>query len=223
MSARSLAEANGTRPGTLAVWLAAIRPATLTAALGPVAVGTALAAAVGKQHLGAAAAALLGAVFIQIGTNLFNDYADFEKGADTDERVGPARATQRGWLRPGQVLRGSIVSFALAALAGVYLIQLAGLPVVWIGIASVASGILYTGGPAPLAYRGLGDLFVLLFFGVVAVCGTYFVQASSLEPAVVPRPTSAPCSFASAHASAAGSTPRQSSAPTPSRRCGGSR
>jgi len=168
-------------PGKASVWLQAIRPATLSAAVGPVAVGTALAAADARLHLGAAFGALLGAIFIQIGTNLFNDYADFEKGADTHQRVGPARATQRGWLTASQVKRAAYLSFALATLVGVYLTWLAGWPVLLIGIASVISGWLYTGGSSPLAYRGLGDAFVLLFFGVVAVCGTYFVQARSLS------------------------------------------
>jgi 1,4-dihydroxy-2-naphthoate octaprenyltransferase len=167
------------------VWLLAIRPATLTAALGPVAVGSALAFSDGFFDVWPALAALLGAVLIQIGTNLFNDWADFAKGADTDERLGPPRAVQRGWLTPRQVLSGAVVSFALAIAVGGYLVWHAGWPLVVIGLLSVICGVLYTGGPAPLAYTGLGDPFVMAFFGVVAVCGTYFVQAMSLTPAVV--------------------------------------
>jgi len=169
----------------LKVWLAAIRPATLTAALGPVVVGSALAASDGVFDALPAVAALLGALFIQIGTNLFNDWADFEKGADTDDRLGPPRAVQRGWLSARQVLVGSFVSFALAVAVGVFLVLHAGWPLVVVGLVSIVCGLLYTGGPAPLAYTGLGDPFVLTFFGVVAVCGTYFVQALTLTPAVV--------------------------------------
>ena len=169
----------------IATWLAAIRPATLTAALGPVAVGTGLAAADGKLDVLPALAALVGAMLIQIGTNLFNDWADFEKGADTEERLGPARAVQRGWLSGRQVLSGAIMSFALAIAVGIYLVVHAGPWLVAIGLVSVLCGFAYTGGPAPLAYTGMGDIFVLGFFGVVAVSGTYFVQALTLTPHVV--------------------------------------
>jgi 1,4-dihydroxy-2-naphthoate octaprenyltransferase len=169
-----------TAPSTLRVWMSALRPATLTAAVGPVAVGTALAAAEGRSHVGAALAALFGATWIQIGTNLHNDAADFERGADTAERLGPARATQRGWLSARQVRAAMYASFALATLAGLYLVGLAGWPVVVIGVLSIASAVAYTGGPLPLGYVGLGDAFVLLFFGVVAVCGTYFVQTGTV-------------------------------------------
>ena len=165
------------RPSTTRIWVSAARPATLPAACSPVMVGTALAAAHGSLRVDAALAALLGALLLQIATNFFNDYADFKKGADTEERLGPARATQKGWLQPKQVLNASVFTFALAALVGVYLVVHAGWPVVMIGLASIACGVLYTGGPKPLAYHGLGDIFVLLFFGVVAVCGTYYVQA----------------------------------------------
>lgn len=173
--------AHAQRPPSAQVWLAAIRPATLTAALTPVLVGTALAAQDKQLRIDAALAALSGALFIQVGTNLFNDYADFIKGADTPERLGPARATQRGWLSPKQVLAGSFLSFGLAALIGVYLITIAGWPIAIAGALSIVAGVLYTGGPAPLAYHGLGDLFVMLFFGGVAVCGTYYVQTLALS------------------------------------------
>ncbi len=165
----------------MGIWWQAIRPATLTAAFGPVAVGTALAHRDGKLAPLAALAAVLGAVFIQIGTNLFNDYADFEKGADTEERVGPARAVQKGWLTSRQVLIGTVVSFVLAASFGMYLVLTAGWPILALGLVSIACGVLYTGGPAPLAYVGLGDVFVMAFFGVAAVCGTYFVQAGTVS------------------------------------------
>ncbi len=174
------------RPTALEAWLAAIRPATLTAALGPVAVGTALAASDDLLALGPAAAALLGAVMIQIGTNFYNDHADHVRGADTAERLGPARAVQRGWLSSRQILTGSLVAFALATLAGAYLVAVGGLPIALLGVLSIASGIAYTGGPLPLAYVGLGDAFVMAFFGVGAVSGTYFVQAAARGLPAVP-------------------------------------
>ncbi|HHH30993.1 MAG TPA: 1,4-dihydroxy-2-naphthoate polyprenyltransferase, partial [Polyangiaceae bacterium] len=169
-------------PGAIGAWVQAIRPATLTAALGPVAVGTGLAIADGAFDASVALAALLGATFIQIGTNLYNDYADFMKGADTDERLGPARAVQRGWLGPRAVKVGALLAFAVASLFGAYLIHVAGWPILVIGVLSLVSGVLYTGGPAPLAYTGLGDLFVLAFFGLAAVGGTYYAQAKTIVP-----------------------------------------
>lgn len=165
------------QPSQARAWLLAARPATLTAALGPVAVGTALAASDGASAAGPALAALFGAVFIQIATNFFNDWADFRKGADGEDRVGPTRAAQAGWLSEGQVLAGGLLASALAVGFGAYLTYAAGPVVVVIGIASLLSGFLYTAGPFPLGYHGLGDLFVLAFFGVVAVTGTYYVQA----------------------------------------------
>lgn len=167
--------------GALRLWLAAARPATLLASVVPVAVGTALCAADGLQRWGVALAALLGAMAIQIGTNLFNDYADFQSGADTVARLGPARVTQRGWVAPRQVLAASGVAFAVASLAGGYLLWAAGWPVVLMGLSSIAAGVAYTGGPYPLGYRGLGDAFTFVFFGLVAVCGTYYVQARALS------------------------------------------
>jgi len=165
------------RPSTLRVWLAAIRPATLTAALVPVGVGSALAAADGAFRPWVAAAALLGAMLIQIGTNLHNDYSDFEKGADTADRLGQARATQRGWLTPTQVAFAAGLVALLAMAVGVYLVTIGGWPIVVIGLSSLLCAWAYTGGPKPLGYVGLGDVFVLVFFGGVAVCGTYYVQA----------------------------------------------
>jgi 1,4-dihydroxy-2-naphthoate octaprenyltransferase len=157
----------------------AARPKTLPAAMAPVFVGTGLAAHHDVLDWLPAGAALLGAILIQVGTNLANDYYDFVRGGDTDERIGPVRVTQAGILSPEVVKRGMVIVLAAAMLVGVYLVWVAGWPIVWIGLASVASAVLYTGGPFPLAYHGLGDIFVFVFFGLVAVGGTYFVQGSS--------------------------------------------
>ncbi|MEM6731458.1 MAG: 1,4-dihydroxy-2-naphthoate polyprenyltransferase [Myxococcota bacterium] len=170
------------RPSSLRVWVSTLRLPTLPAAVSPVVVGTAVAWSDGVADLPVALAAAAGALFIQIGTNLFNDYADFKKGADTAERLGPARATSKGWLTPGQVMAATVLAFAVATAFGVYLLFAAGWPVVVIGVTSIVCGIAYTGGPKPLAYVGLGDVFVFIFFGLVAVMGTYFVQASTLSP-----------------------------------------
>lgn len=164
------------RPSPAAIWLGAIRPRTLSASIAPVLVGTALAAADGVLHLPAALAALLGALAIQIGTNLHNDFEDAARGADGPDRLGPQRATAMGWLRPRQVLAAAVASFGFALLVGVYLVARGGWPIVALGLASLVSGWAYTGGPRPLAYVGLGDLFVFAFFGVAAVVGTYYVQ-----------------------------------------------
>jgi 1,4-dihydroxy-2-naphthoate octaprenyltransferase len=172
------------RPSAAKVWLAAIRPATLTAAVGPVAVGTGLAVADHQFHAGPAMAALVGAMLIQVATNLHNDYEDSARGADTDQRLGAPRATQRGWLSAGQVLTGALVAAALALAIGCYLVWVGGWPIVAVGLSALLCGFAYTGGPAPLGYLGLGDLFVFLFFGVVAVAGTYYVQALTVTPSV---------------------------------------
>jgi 1,4-dihydroxy-2-naphthoate octaprenyltransferase len=164
-------------PGSIGAWILAARPATLTAAFAPVAVGTACAWRAGGFLWDAALAALLGAFLIQIATNFANDMFDFQKGADDEERLGPTRAAQAGLLTVRQLRRGIIVTFALALGTGVYLTWIAGPVVVVIGLASIAAGLAYTGGPFPLAYNSLGDVFVLAFFGFVAVCGTAFVQA----------------------------------------------
>ncbi len=168
----------GVRPGSFHAWVLAARPATLTAAFAPVAVGTACAWRVGGLRWDAGLAALLGAFLIQIATNFANDMFDFQKGADTEERLGPVRAAQAGLLTVGQLRNGIVVAFALALVTGVYLTWIAGPVVVVVGLASMAAGLAYTGGPFPLAYNGLGDVFVMVFFGFVAVCGTAFVQAS---------------------------------------------
>jgi 1,4-dihydroxy-2-naphthoate octaprenyltransferase len=167
-------------PGSFSAWILAARPATLTAAFAPVAVGTACAWRVGGLRWDAAFAALLGAFLIQIATNFANDMFDFEKGADTEARLGPTRAAQAGLLTVRQLRVGIAVAFTLALGTGVYLTWIAGPVVIVIGLVSMAAGLAYTGGPFPLAYNGLGDLFVMLFFGFVAVCGTAFVQVLSV-------------------------------------------
>jgi len=162
-------------------WILAARPRTLLAAVAPVAVGTGLAVGRGVFAAGPALAALVGALLIQVGTNLANDYYDYVRGGDTEERVGPTRVTQAGLLEPERVRRGAWVVFGAAVVVGGYLTAVAGWPVVAIGVASVVAGIAYTAGPFPLAYHGLGDLFVFVFFGLVAVGGTYYVQALELR------------------------------------------
>ena len=166
-------------------WLLASRPKTLFAAVSPVIIGTVMAVGAGKAHWPSALAALLGAIFIQIGTNFANDYADFTKGADTHERLGPIRATQAGLVTPGTMRNATVFVFGLAVLVGIYLVGRGGLPIVAIGLFSILAGILYTAGPYPLAYIGAADLFVLVFFGPVAVGGTYFVQALEITPTVL--------------------------------------
>lgn len=171
---------------SLRTWLLAARPKTLTAAVVPVVVGTGLALGQGMAVLWPALAALAGAMLIQIGTNLTNDYYDFRKGADTHERVGPTRVTQSGLIAPQTVLVAGAGCFALATLVGVSLVARGGWPFVVIGVASVVAGWAYTGGPYPLGYHGLGDVFVMVFFGLVAVPGTFYAQALQLVPAVWP-------------------------------------
>jgi 1,4-dihydroxy-2-naphthoate octaprenyltransferase len=159
----------------------AARPRTLPAAIAPVLVGTALAGFGHVFHPLRFVAALLGAIFIQVGTNLSNDYSDARRGADADDRLGPVRVTAGGLVPPQQVLVATYVSFGVAVLAGVYLIVVAGWLLLVIGAASILAGVLYTGGPRPYGYEGLGELFVFLFFGVVAVAGSFFVQVKHLH------------------------------------------
>ncbi len=154
----------------------ACRPATLLVGVVPVLVGTAVARALGTVRLGPSLACLAGAVFLQIGSNLANDVFDYEKGADTTARLGPLRVTQAGLLSPRAMRWGMALVFGLALAVGVYLTKVAGVPIVLMGTASILSAIAYTGGPWPLGYHGLGDLFVFVFFGLVAVCGTVFVS-----------------------------------------------
>ena len=171
---------------SLRTWLLAARPKTLTAAVVPVVVGTGLALGEGMAVVWPALAALSGAVLIQIGTNLTNDYYDFRKGADTHDRVGPTRVTQSGLIAPQTVLAAGAACFTLAVAVGIFLVARGGWPFVVIGLASVLAGWAYTGGPYPLGYHGLGDLFVMVFFGLVAVPGTFYAQALRLVPVVWP-------------------------------------
>jgi len=154
----------------------AARPRTLPAAVAPVLVGTALAATEGTFRWFTFVAAMLGALFIQIGTNLSNDYSDARRGADTEDRLGPVRVTAGGLVPPRQVLVATYVAFGAAVAAGAYLIATAGWELLVVGAASILAGVLYTGGPRPYGYEGLGEVFVFLFFGVVAVAGSFFAQ-----------------------------------------------
>jgi len=173
-------------PGRLRAWFLACRPKTLSVSLSPVLVGTAVAwYDAGRLLWLPLLAAALGAAFIQIGTNLFNDVGDFLRGTDTPERLGPKRATAEGWLSPGMVKAGAWLSFALAFLCGIYLVSHGGWIIVAIGLASLAAGWAYTGGPKPIAYGPLGEVFVFVFFGLVAVGGSYYLQTLNLSPAAL--------------------------------------
>jgi len=167
-------------PGSLRAWVLAARPKTLSAAVVPVLVGTACVAATGGVRWGPAVAAFTGALLLQIGANFANDVFDFEKGADTEERLGPTRAVQAGLLSARAMRVGMWAVFATALAVGLYLTSVAGPLILAIGVASIISAIAYTGGPYPLGYHGLGDVFVFLFFGLVAVCGTAFVQLGTV-------------------------------------------
>jgi 1,4-dihydroxy-2-naphthoate polyprenyltransferase len=170
-----------TRPSGVRIWLMAARVRTLPAAVAPVLVGTALAGYLHVFHPLRFLAALIGAMFIQIGTNLSNDYSDARRGADTEDRLGPVRVTAGGLVPPRQVLIATYLTFGIAVLAGVYLIAVAGWQLLLVGAASILAGVLYTGGPRPYGYEGLGELFVFLFFGIVAVAGSFFVQVKHLN------------------------------------------
>jgi 1,4-dihydroxy-2-naphthoate polyprenyltransferase len=164
------------------LWLMAARPRTLPAAIAPVLVGTAAAVEVsGKLRVGAFIAALIGSVFIQTGTNLSNDYSDARRGADTADRLGPVRVTSSGLVAPRRVLVATWVAFGVAVAAGIYLAAVAGVVILIVGAASILAGVLYTGGPRPYGYEGLGEVFVFLFFGLVAVNGSYYVQLERLD------------------------------------------
>lgn len=166
-------------------WILAIRPKTLPAAAAPVLVGVALAVNLGGFQALPALAALAGALLIQIATNLANDYFDFMKGADTEERVGPVRVTQAGLISPGAVRAAMLLTLLAALLVGVYLVRVAGAPILVVGLVSLICAVAYTGGPFPLAYHGLGDVFVFVFFGLVAVSGTVYVQMLEWLPQAV--------------------------------------
>jgi 1,4-dihydroxy-2-naphthoate octaprenyltransferase len=167
------------------IWINASRPKTLWAAIAPVIIGTAMAYSDGKMHVLAGLLALAAAILIQIGTNLANDYFDFINGIDNKDRLGPVRATESGLIKPSTMKRAFIMVFLTAFLIGLYLIWRGGWPVLIIGMLSILFGILYTSGPYPLGYYGFGDIFVLVFFGPVAVGGTYYVQALDITVPVI--------------------------------------
>jgi 1,4-dihydroxy-2-naphthoate octaprenyltransferase len=165
------------------IWLMAARPRTLPAAIAPVLVGTAAAVewAGRLPRIGAFVAALIGSIFIQIGTNLANDYSDAKRGADAADRLGPVRVTSAGLVTPQRVLVATWIAFGVAVACGIYLTAVAGIAILVLGILSIAAGVLYTGGPRPYGYAGFGEIFVFLFFGLVAVNGSYYVQLERLD------------------------------------------
>ncbi len=165
---------------SLSIWLAAARPRTLTASIAPVIVGLALAWHDGRLNVAVGAATMITALLIQIATNLANDYYDFVRGADTAERLGPVRVTQAGLVEPSKVRNAAFTVLGLAAAFGAYLTYVGGLPILVIGAISLVAAIAYTAGPWPLAYRGLGDLFVFVFFGLITVNGTLYLQTGKV-------------------------------------------
>ncbi len=179
MNANNLEDKSSTE-----AWMLATRPRTLPAAVAPVLVGTAMAIADNQFALLPAIAALTVALLLQIGVNLANDYFDYVKGIDTQDRIGPPRVTQSGMIPAKNVKSGIIVAIVLSTIPGLYLASVGGRPVILIGLLCFAAALAYSGGPFPLASHGLGDLFVFIFFGLVAVCGTYYVQALRLTPMV---------------------------------------
>jgi 1,4-dihydroxy-2-naphthoate octaprenyltransferase len=178
-------ESPSPRPSPVRIWFLAARPKTLPVGLAPVLVGAALAIEQDEFSLGPFLAALFGALFIQVGANLANDYSDARRGADTDDRLGPLRVTAGALVPPRQVLIATYITFGLAVLCGIYLIAVAGWVILAIGAASIVAGLLYTGGPRPYGYAGLGELFVFLFFGLVAVTGTYYVLTKTLDATAI--------------------------------------
>lgn len=164
------------------IWLNAARPRTLPAAVAPVLVGTAAAifAAGDLPRWGLFVAALVASVLIQIGTNLANDYSDARRGADSADRLGPVRVTSAGLITPRRVLVATWIAFGLAALLGLYIAWQSDWIILVVGVVSIAAGFLYTGGPKPYGYAGLGEIFVFVFFGLVAVNGSYFIQLEEL-------------------------------------------
>ncbi|MGB1015399.1 MAG: 1,4-dihydroxy-2-naphthoate octaprenyltransferase, partial [Nannocystaceae bacterium] len=168
-------------PGPLQAWISALRPRTLVAGVVPVGVGTALAMAEGQHHPGTTLACVAVSLLLQVGVNLHNDHADASSGADTEARLGPARATAQGWITPATVLRAAYLALALAGLVGLYLVSIGGWPILAAGIASVLAALAYTGGPFPLGYRGLGEVLVFTFFGLVATAGTFFLHTGAVS------------------------------------------
>ena len=180
-----MSEMNSNNISQMSIWMLAARPKTLPAAVAPVIVGSALAYAHKYFALLPAICALAVALLLQIGVNLANDYFDYIKGIDSEDRLGPLRITQSGLKSPTQVKIAMSIIFVLTLVPGFYLLKIGGWPVVVLGSASILAALAYSGGPYPLASHGLGDLFVFIFFGLVAVCGTYYVQALKLSPMVV--------------------------------------
>ena len=162
-------------------WLLAARLKTLAASIAPVTLGSALAFHDGTFHLFICLMTLLAAVLIQVGTNFANDVFDFQKGTDREDRLGPLRVTQTGLISPEQMKRAMWHTFVLAICVGFYLAWIGGWPIVWIGLLSIVAGITYTGGPYPLGYHGWGDVFVFIFFGLIAVPGTYYLQTDTVS------------------------------------------
>ncbi len=173
------------RSSNVGLWIQAARPWTLGVAVSPILMGTIIAHTEGGIHWLAAFAALLGGMLIQIGTNLANDYFDFKSGADTGSRIGPQRVTQAGLIAPETVRNAFIFSFSLAFLIGIYLVYRGGWPIVTIGLFSLLLGLIYTGGPFPLAYHGLAELPAFLFFGPIASATTTYVQTGNWSPASI--------------------------------------
>jgi len=173
------------KPSKLKIWAISTRPKTLLVAVGPVAMGAAMALGKGGINAVILIITLAAAVLIQIGTNLANDYYDFIKGADTEHRTGPTRATAAGLVSPGEMKKAFVIAFGLAIVLGFFLVLKGGTPILIIGVVSVICGVLYTAGPFPLGYLGLGELFVLIFFGPVAVGGTYYLQRSDITTQVL--------------------------------------
>jgi 1,4-dihydroxy-2-naphthoate octaprenyltransferase len=167
-------------PSRARVWYLAARPPTLPAAVVPVLVGTAVGVSEAAFRPLVFLAALIASLLIQIATNFANDLSDFHKGADNETRVGPLRVAQSGLITLGDLKRGIVVTFGLAMLVGLYLIYIGGWPILFIGLFSILSGLAYTGGPWPLGYHGLGDLFVFIFFGVIAVTGSAYLQTGDV-------------------------------------------
>jgi 1,4-dihydroxy-2-naphthoate octaprenyltransferase len=178
---RELMTAGTKNPTPFQLFIMAARPKTLWAGLSPVIFGGALAFGESQFKIVPFLTVVFSAIFIQIGTNYANDYFDFKKGADSDRRDGPLRATQSGLIHENAMLWAAICAFALSAIAGLYLVYIGGLPILIIGSLSILFGFLYTAGPFPLAYIGLGDVFVFIFFGLVAVSGTYYVQTGQFS------------------------------------------
>ncbi len=167
------------------IWALSARPKTLLAAVGPVTMGAAMALDEGEINAVILVITLAAAVLIQIGTNLANDYYDFMKGADTEHRIGPTRATSAGLVSPAEMKKAFLIAFGLAIVLGFFLVLKGRTPILIIGIVSIICGGLYTAGPFPLGYLGLGELFVLIFFGPVAVGGTYYLQRADITPQVL--------------------------------------